>query len=306
MPVYVPKGFASYGELLSEGYPVIEGFTVSGNRIGLLNLMPNKKVTERQFGKVFANFDTRVQLVPLKMATHTSKNCDIQYMQSVYHTISLDILDSMNGLIVTGAPVELLDFVDVNYWSELTRIFEHLRKSNLETLFICWSAQAALKYFYGIEKETLDRKISGVFDQEVLGTGTAVLNGLPYSFPTPVSRNTTIKQDKVLEHPDLQLLASSEMSGPGLVRDTKSPFTYMFNHLEYETDTLHLEYLRDVQTVPGAIPPLNYYSGETLEIPKECIWSGASETFFRNWFSETKQPTSSGTHPIRFLTEMAA
>lgn len=281
MTVFVPKHFAATATLKSEGVMIAEHGSQLTLRVGLLNLMPDKKVTERQFARVFSQTGIDITLVPMHMATHTPTHCKLAYLDRVSKIVSPDLLDTLDALVVTGAPVEHLPFEMVDYWTEFTELLDHLTRNGTDTLFICWSAQAALYHNHGIGKHSLDSKAFGVFPQWVLDPNSSLTRNFEDVFTTPVSRHSSVHTLDVLARTDLQLLAGCDTTGPALVTDPSARQVFMFNHLEYETSTLHTEYLRDCRSNQTADRPKNYYcDGNPLN-----NWSAHGQRFFGNWIS---------------------
>lgn len=289
MAVFVPKHFAAAATLASEGHMIAEHRSQSARRIGLLNLMPDKKATERQFARVLNQTGKDIALVPLRMASHTPTHCERDYLDQVYDIVSPQSLGTLDGLVVTGAPVEQLPFESVDYWAEFTEVLDHLTLRRTDTLFICWAAQAALFHNHGICKHTLDRKASGVYPQWVLDPSSSLTDGLTDCFETPVSRHSYVHTLDVLSRKGLQLIAGSDATGPALIAAPSARQAFMFNHLEYETGTLHEEYLRDRRTHRRADRPENYYCRDS----PVNNWSKHGQRFFRNWISGLSSPRAS-------------
>lgn len=279
MAVLVPRHFDALAALRSEGLPIAVHKSQPARRIGLLNLMPDKKATERQFARLFSRIGFDTALIPLRMATHQPTHCERTYLDRVYHSVSPQLLDSLDALVVTGAPVERLPFDNVDYWTEFTEMLDHLAQRRVDTLFLCWSAQAALFHGHGVDKHTLDNKAFGVFPQWVFNPASPLSKDLGHCFPTPVSRHSSIHTSDVLAQTNLQLIAGSDATGPALVTDPSARQTFMFNHLEYETTTLHEEYMRDRRINRKTDSPRNYYRDG---YPANS-WSAHGHLFFRNW-----------------------
>lgn len=286
MAVFVPKHFAAAATLASEGHMIAEYRSQSALRIGLLNLMPDKKATERQFARIFSLAGKDIALVPIRMASHMPTHCERTYLDQVYDVVSPQSLGTLDGLVVTGAPVEQLPFESVNYWTEFTEVLDHLTQMRTDTLFICWAAQAALFHNHGIRKHTFDRKASGVYPQWVLDPSSSLTDGLSDCFETPVSRHSYVHTLDVLSRTDLQLIAGCDATGPALIAAPSVRQSFMFNHLEYETGTLHEEYLRDRRTQRKADRPENYYCRDS----PVNNWSTHGQRFFRNWISGLSSP----------------
>ena len=254
MSVFIPKGFARMQDLLSEGCCLIAGQSDRALRIGLLNLMPEKKIAERQFARMLNASPLDTQLLPLKLASHAPRHCETAYMDKVYQLATREKVASLDGLIITGAPVEHLDFADVDYWRELSGLLDCLKVLDVQTLFICWAAQAALYRYYGIAKHRL-------------------------------APNTTTHTMDILQHRPLRLVAGSHQSGPALIDDRDTNSTYMFNHLEYESDTLQQEYLRDLRRQDAMVAPPDK---KRLAPPASIdgrSWESSARRFFVNWLA---------------------
>ena len=270
-----------------------EGFDVSGRsdgelpterlRIALLNLMPNKMETELQFSRVLAKTGFAVELILLKPASYVCKTACPGHLDAFYKTWDDVQHEPLNGLIITGAPVETLPFSEVRYWEELTSILDSSRDRNLECLFICWAAQAALHHFHQVPKHELQEKAFGVFQQQVLQFGSSYLHGMGAQFPCPVSRHTEIRWGDLMGHPDLQVLAGSQEAGLCLVEERKFGALYMFNHLEYDAETLASEYRRDLERDGSCPLPANCFRYDDPDLGPEHSWASSADAFFTNW-----------------------
>ena len=254
-------------------------------RLGLVNLMPNKPVTERQFAKAFAAAGRPVEwtlTLPEGYRPTTTPESHLQRFYTSWEAIDLRRLD---GVIVTGAPVEHLAYEEVHYWPALTRLFDQLEEAGLPSLFICWSAQAALYHRHGAQKRVLPEKCFGVFEQHVLVRNHPILRGLGDRFHTPVSRHTEVRAEDLPGDRGLQILADSSDSGLCLIADPAASSAYMFNHLEYETETLGLEYERDRAAGTATAWPFNYYSRRIPGVRPINLWYPATQQFFANWIA---------------------
>lgn len=270
-----------------------EGFNVCGVsdkllpkarlRIALLNLMPNKQETELQFSRMLAATGFSVELILLKPATHVCKTACPEHLETFYKTWDEVRHEPLNGLIVTGAPIETLTFEEVRYWDELTEIFDTSRAMNLECLFLCWAAQAALRHFYQVPKHPLSEKAFGVYQQQVLTFGSAYLHGMGTQFPCPVSRHSEIRWTDLVDHTALQVLAGSQETGLCLVEERAAGALYMFNHLEYGVETLVDEYHRDLEREGRCPLPINCFRYDDPDLGPEHSWLRSSQVFFTNW-----------------------
>ncbi|MEX0922575.1 MAG: homoserine O-succinyltransferase [Rhodovibrionaceae bacterium] len=248
-------------------------------RIALVNLMPDKPTTERHFARAFAAAGRPVKWIPALPAGYRSNTTPRAYLKRVYRTWSALDLAALDGLIVTGAPLERLAYEKVRYWKGLTRIFDDARSHGLPCLSICWAAQAALYHFHGIPKRILPEKCFGVFAQEVLAPESPVLEGLGPRFHVPVSRHSEVRREDLPSGRGIELLAESRQSGLCLLAEPATRNLYMFNHLEYDADTLSREYARDRAAGLATAAPRHLPQGSAAL----NLWAGASQIFFANW-----------------------
>ncbi|XDZ65949.1 homoserine O-succinyltransferase [Alphaproteobacteria bacterium LSUCC0684] len=260
-------------------------------RILLLNLMPKKKETEIQFARLLGNSPLQIELTLMATASYTPKNTEPGYLRRYYRSLD-DIRDEyFDAILVTGAPVETLPFTEVNYWPELKEIFDWSQQHCFRRLGICWGAQALLYHFYGLEKHQLESKVFGIYDHLVTENTSRLMKGFTDLFPMPVSRYTTNLRDEILAIPELDLLAESRDSGPGMVRDSKSGDIFIFNHLEYDAETLGAEYSRDSETGLGTALPVNYFPGDDPSRPPTNFWRPFAYLFMTNWIHDLYQAT---------------
>ncbi len=287
MCLFLPDKLPASDVLRTEGLDV-SGLTerqMPGERlrIAMLNLMPNKMETELQFSRALAKTGFSVELILLKPATHVCKTACPGHLDAFYKTWDEVRHEPLNGLIITGAPIETLPFEQVGYWDEITSILDTSREMNLECLFICWAAQAALQHFHGVPKHQLPEKAFGVFQQQVLHFGSAYLHGMGTQFPCPVSRHSEIRWTDIAGRDDLQVLAGSSEAGLCLVEERKAGALYIFNHLEYDADTLASEYQRDLQIDDAAPLPANCFRYDDPDLGPQHSWAASSAAFFTNW-----------------------
>jgi homoserine O-succinyltransferase len=297
MTLALPNGLPAIDKLRTEGLTVTSGplFATAVRpvlRVGLVNLMPDKITTEIQFARQLAGLDMPVDLKFLCPASRVSRNTCAQHISHFYEDLDAARHLQLDGVIVTGAPVEMMAFQDVDYWRELTVLFDFIKASNTPALFICWAAQAALYHYHGVPKHTLECKASGVFQQQIFRHGSPCVAGLGTQFSTPVSRHTEVRWDDLLHVPDLYVAAASQDSGVGLVEDAASSALYMFNHLEYDADTLAREYDRDLNSdVPVRIPE-NYFPNDNPWQAPLAAWANNAQQFFANWAGIAAQQRS--------------
>ena len=251
----------------------------------MLNLMPTKIVTETQISRLIGNTPLQFELELLQTATHKSKHTSQEHMLAFYKTFEEVRHRNFDGMIITGAPVELLDFEDVEYWNELTDIMEWTKKHVTSTLHICWGAQAALYYHYGIPKYKLDEKLFGVFEHTVDYKKSILFRGFDDVFMAPHSRHTTIKREDVEAVENLRVLASSEKAGVYVIATPKGRQIFVTGHSEYDADTLAKEYFRDKnQGLPIAIPE-NYFPDDDDTKTPTVSWRGHANLLFSNWLN---------------------
>jgi homoserine O-succinyltransferase len=254
-------------------------------RIVLINLMPEKARTENQFHSVLASAPQRVDLMLVRPATHHAKTTNIAYLERFYNTWNEIRAGQIDGVIVTGAPVETLPFEEVTYWRELQDIFNDIRARAIPALHICWGAQAALYHFHQVPKHVLKKKTSGVFSQQVFRHGSACVAGLGSGFQCPVSRHTETRWRDIVDIPGLHVAAASEATGLCLVEDEVNRSLYMFNHLEYDGQALSREFLRDVHAGKPAQFPQNLVENTDPGRFGNYSWRETGHLFFSNWIT---------------------
>lgn len=251
----------------------------------ILNLMPEKQKTERQLLRLLGNTPLQVNITFLKTATYEAKNTAHYHLEEFYQTFEEIKEKKFDGMIITGAPIELLDFEEVSYWSELKEILDWTHNNVTSTLHICWGAQAALYYHYGIDKYELPRKCSGIFPHHVLDKKEKLLRGFDDEFLAPVSRNTDIFKDELANHSELKLIASAEEAGPLIISSRDGRRIMITGHLEYEATTLAEEYERDVAKGIFIQMPENYFPGDNPELKPLNRWRSHAHLFFSNWLN---------------------
>lgn len=254
-------------------------------RIILLNLMPTKIETETQILRLLSNSPLQVEIELLQMATHESKNTPLKHLLSFYKTLD-DIKDErFDGMIVTGAPVELLPFEEVDYWSELTKVFDWAEKNVYSTLYICWGAQAGLYYRYGVPKYTLSEKMFGIFPHRPLDLYHPLMRGFDDIFYVPHSRHTEIRREDIAKIKDLQIISYSDISGVHIVSDMDCRNFYFTGHSEYDADTLAKEYFRDLDKGLDIKIPYNYFPENDIKRTPFITWRQTGSLLFSNWLN---------------------
>lgn len=254
-------------------------------RILVLNLMPTKVVTETQLMRLLGNTPLQVEVELLHTATHVSRNTSRDHLDSFYKSFSQVRGDNYDGMVITGAPVEMLEFVDVDYWPELQEIMEWTKSHVYSTLHICWAAQAGLYYHYGVPKYPLPAKMFGVFPHHLANHTTMLLRGFDEEFMAPHSRHTEIRRADIAAVPQLELLAESEEAGVYLVRSRDNRQVFVTGHAEYDWDTLQREYERDRQQGLAIEVPVNYFPEDDPGRKPVVRWRGHANLLFSNWLN---------------------
>ena len=290
MPVRISRELPAYAQLTNENIFVMsEQRAVSQDirplKLAILNIMPTKIVTETQLLRLLGNTPLQVDVTFLRTSTHASKNTPLEHLESFYRTFEQIRGQKFDVLIITGAPVERLEFNQVNYWDELKDIMSWSKNNVYSTMHICWGAQAGLYYNYGIEKHVLDKKLSGVFLHQTLGGSQKLIRGYDDYFYAPHSRYTGVKREDVDKHPELTVLAQSEQAGVYLIIGRNGREVYIMGHPEYDNDTLALEYRRDLEKGISPEIPENYFpDGNVNERPLN-LWRGHANLLFSNWLN---------------------
>lgn len=285
MPIKVPTGLPALQAVLDEGNE-FEVFTTTSEKtlkIALLNLMPMKESTEADFIRVMSTTEHEVEIVPMKLDTHTPKHASPEHMQRYYKAFSELKESRFDGLIITGAPIEKIAFEEVTYWDELCEIFEWAKTNVTSTLFICWAAQAGLYRKFGIQKYLLPSKMFGVFPHTQLHTDHPLLTGFDHIIYVPHSRHTNIHREDVVAEPRLLLLSESEESGVYIMQEKETNNFFITGHSEYALYTLDSEHKRDVRKGLPINIPINYYFNDDPSQPPLNYWQGTAHRLFNNW-----------------------
>lgn len=254
-------------------------------KIVILNLMPTKVATETQLLRLLSNTPLQVDVVLMQMATHTPKNTPASYMQAFYKTFDEIKSQKFDGMIITGAPVEKLDFEKVDYWDELCSIMAWSRKNVYSTMHICWGAQAGLYFHYGIPKYLLPQKISGIFRHRVLNPLHPLVRGFDDDFWAPHSRNTEVRREDIEKHPELEILTESNAAGVHIIASKNGRQIFVTGHEEYDRDTLKTEYLRDVKKGLHPLLPQNYFPNDDATQEPPFTWRSHAFLMFSNWLN---------------------
>lgn len=254
-------------------------------RIAILNLMPLKITTETDLVRLLSNTPLQVEISFMKIKSHTPKNTPVEHMKAFYQDFELMRNQKYDGLIVTGAPVEQMDFEEVTYWNELTEIFDWARTHVTSTLYICWAAYAALYRFYGIPKYDLPEKKFGIFRHRPLLPLHPIFRGFDDEFFVPHSRHTEVRKGDILRVPQLTLLSESDEAGVYLVESREGREFYVTGHSEYSPYTLDMEYKRDLKKKLSIHPPVNYYVDNNPDNPPLVRWRAHANLFYSNWLN---------------------
>ncbi|HIU83108.1 MAG TPA: homoserine O-succinyltransferase [Candidatus Faecicola pullistercoris] len=289
MPIIIPKDLPAYSSLKLENIFVMnESRAFSQDirpiEIAILNLMPTKVETETQLMRLLGNTPLQVNITLVGTATYRGTHTPEHHLAKFYK--SYDEIKKMkfDGMIITGAPVETLPFNEVKYWNELQEIFDFIDDNVTSTIFICWGAQAALYYYYGIEKHNLPQKMFGVFGNRKTVEHELLLKGMDDIINIPVSRHTAIDEDKVRACPYLQVLAESDEAGISVIKSVDNKRIFLTGHSEYDRDTLKTEYLRDVAKGLDIAPPAHYFT-DGPDSAVNMSWSGAANLLYYNWLN---------------------
>lgn len=254
-------------------------------RIVILNLMPLKITTETDLIRLLSNSPLQLDVHFMKVKAHTSKNTPIEHMKAFYREFEKMRNEKFDGMIITGAPVEHLDYNDVTYWEEISEIFTWARTHVTSTLYICWAAQAGLFYHYGVPKYPLNQKMFGIFPQHVLNPTLPIFRGFDDVFNMPHSRHTEIRREDIEKVPELTLIAESPMSGVSIVMAREGREFFITGHSEYSPYTLDTEYKRDLGKGLPIQKPYNYYTNDDSTQPPLVTWRAHGNLLFQNWLN---------------------
>lgn len=292
MPIKLPADLPAFDVLSREGVMVMpesaaEKQDIRPIRIGLLNLMPKKIQTENQFARLIGATPLQIDFHLIRMSEHQTKNTAADHMEAFYKPFSEveEAGTKFDGLIITGAPIEHLDFEDVTYWDELTRIFDWTQTNVHSTFGVCWGGMAMINYFHGVPKHILDHKAFGCIRHRNCAPASPYLRGFSDDMVIPVSRWTELRREEI-EAAGLPILIDSDETGPALVEDPAHRALYVFNHFEYDSNTLKEEYDRDVANGTPINVPANYYPDDDPSKPPQNRWRSHAHLLFGNWISE--------------------
>jgi len=291
MPIKVPDNLPAKEILTRENIFVMDESVayhqdIRELQIAILNLMPNKQATEVQLLRLLGNTPLQIEITLLHMKTHTSKNTSAEYLLN-YYTVFEKIADKkFDGMIITGAPVEHMEFEQVTYWNELSEIMKWTKKNVMSTFHICWGAQAGLYYHYGVPKYPLPKKMFGVFPHTIAKKAAVTLTrGFDDVFYVPHSRHTEIRREDVLKVNQIDIISESEVSGVYMVASEDGRQIFITGHSEYDPNTLKDEYERDLAKGDDIDAPVNYFIGGDPANKVNVSWRGHSNLLFTNWLN---------------------
>ena len=298
MPITLPATLPAYDVLRNEGVMVMTPDRAAQQdirplRIGLLNLMPKKIQTETQFARLIGATPLQINFHLIRMSEHQTRNTAAEHMETFYRPFAEVEAsgEKFDGLIITGAPIEHLAFEDVTYWDELRRVMDWTQTHVHSTFGVCWGGMAMIYHFHGVQKHMLNAKAFGCFRHQNLNPTSPYLRGFSDDFVIPVSRWTEVRQAEIAAAPGLRTLLGSEEVGPCLVEDAGHRALYIFNHFEYDSDTLKQEYDRDVAADTPINVPLNYYPDDNPANPPKNRWRSHAHLLYGNWLNEIYQGT---------------
>ncbi|SDG20302.1 homoserine O-succinyltransferase [Alloyangia pacifica] len=297
MPIKLPEDLPAYDVLSREGVMVMSEDSASRQdirplRIALLNLMPKKIQTENQFARLIGATPLQIEFSLIRMTEHQTRNTAAEHMEAFYRPFSEVEAsgEKFDGLIITGAPIEHLEFAEVTYWDELKRVFDWSQTHVHATFGVCWGGMAMINYFHGVKKHILDHKAFGCVRHQNLAPASPFLRGFSDDMVMPVSRWTEMQRAEI-EAAGLPVLIDSPETGPALVEDKAHRALYIFNHLEYDSTTLKDEYDRDVEAGKPINVPANYYPNDDPTKKPQNRWRSHAHLLFTNWISEIYMTT---------------
>ena len=296
MPIKIPDKLPAYDALMAEGVRVMtEAAAIRQDirpmQIGLLNLMPNKIMTELQITRLLAATPLQVELRLVRLGTHTPKHTPEDHMLAFYSTWEEVRQHKFDGFIVTGTPLETIPYEEVRSWPEVKQIFEWTQTNVHSSMFVCWGAMAALYHFHGAPKRLLGEKAFGVYPQKILNPTSPYLSGFADDFATPISRWAQVEPADLEGRPDLEILARNEERGVSLAAAPTARRLYVLDHLEYDATSLADEYFRDLKAEIPIKPPRNYFPDDDSSRAPPNTWRAHGHLLLSNWINEMYQTT---------------
>ena len=290
MPLRLPDKLPAIELLKKENIFVMDNSRATSQdirplRIVILNLMPLKITTETDLVRLLSNTPLQMEIYFMKLKSHTSKNTPIEHMMMFYKDFDVLEKEKFDGMIITGAPIEHLDFEDVGYWDEISKIFSWADTHVTSTMYICWAAQAGLYYHYGVPKYQLPKKKFGIFRQFTLHPQIPLFRGFDDSFNMPHSRHTEVRREDIEKHGELEIVAESPESGVSIVMARGGRQIFVTGHMEYSPYTLDSEYRRDLGKRDDVEMPENYYTDNNPEKVPHVTWRAHANLLFSNWIN---------------------
>ncbi len=290
MPLNIPNNLPAIKLLENENIFVKDSTAASHQdirplKIIILNLMPLKITTETDLIRLLSNSPLQIEIDFMKIKSHTSKNTPIEHMQMFYKDFETLKDTRYDGMIITGAPLEHMEFREVSYWNEITEIFDWTKSHVFSTIYICWAAQAGLFHHYGIPKYKLDKKMFGIFNHRVLDPKNPIFRGFDDEFYAPHSRHTEVRKKDILATPSLKLISESDEAGVHIVEARGGREFYIMGHSEYSPYTLRDEYFRDVQNNLPIDIPVNYFRNNDPKQEPVVRWRSHANLLFVNWLN---------------------
>lgn len=290
MPIRIPNDLPAVKTLNDENIFVMTDIRATSQdirplKILVLNLMPKKIETETQLSRLLGNTPLQVELELIRTSTHQSKNTAAEHLLSFYKTFDDVKNQNFDGMIITGAPVEHLEFEEVEYWDELCEIMEWSKTHVHSTFHICWGAQAGMYYHFGVQKQPLDKKMFGIFEHKVTYNNPILFRGFDDVFNVPHSRHTTVLREDIEKVPELKILAESDEAGVYAVMTENGKQIFITGHSEYDRDTLKNEYLRDIAANKPIEIPKNYFPDDNPDLPPIVKWRAHANLIYSNWLN---------------------
>ncbi|WP_295440072.1 homoserine O-succinyltransferase [uncultured Prevotella sp.] len=290
MPLRLPDKLPAIELLKKENIFVMDDSRATSQdirplRIVILNLMPLKITTETDLVRLLSNTPLQMEIYFMKLKSHTSKNTPIEHMMMFYKDFDVLEKEKFDGMIITGAPIEHLEFEDVEYWNEISKIFAWADTHVTSTMYICWAAQAGLYYHYGVPKYQLPKKMFGIFQQHTLQPQIPLFRGFDDVFYMPHSRHTEVRREDIEKHNELEIVAESPESGVSIVMARGGRQIFVTGHMEYSPYTLDSEYRRDLGKRDDVDMPKNYYRDNDPQKAPNVTWRAHANLLFSNWIN---------------------